>query len=112
MSQAESNTDFTTFISDEYLKASVSIVRLDNLSTLLSNSRHKIAEVLGDYRNNPDKELLDELVQEEKDVLEDFNEVLKIALFSCYNLMLSATQMHSAYSIMSNAINDLTKEKK
>lgn len=106
----QNDTDISTFVKDEYTKAEIAIKRLDNLSSEIIDIRHRMANTVENYHAHPNKELLAELIQDERDTLFDFNEVLAIALAACYNLMLSATGMHSAYLIMSNAIINLTKQ--
>jgi hypothetical protein len=110
MSTQQSNVDLSTFVYDEHTKAEIAIVRLNSLSDIISDIRKRTIEAVKNYRNDPNPALLDQLVEEEIDALRDFNEVLDVALKACYNLMLSATEMHSAYLIMSNAIINLTKQ--
>jgi hypothetical protein len=110
MSTQRNDTDISTFVKDEYIKAEIAIKRLDNLSSEIIDIRHRMANVVENYHSDPNKDALHNLIQDEKDTLFDFNEVLGVALGACYNLMLSATEMHSAYLIMSNAIINLTKQ--
>lgn len=106
----QNDIDISTFVKDEYTKAEIAIKRLDNLSSEIISIRRRMADTVESYQSSPNKALLAELIQDESDTLFDFNEVLAVALAACYNLMLSAVEMHGAYSIMSNAIIELTKQ--
>lgn len=110
MSTQQSGIDLSTFVHDEHTKAEIAIKRLDNLSSQITDIRHRMVNVVKTYNASPNNALLAELIQDEKDTLLDFNEALGVALAACYNLMLSATEMHGAYLIMSNAISQLTKQ--